>query len=361
MRRWLFRLHLCVAVLAGAFFALLGLTGSILAFESPLDHLLHPRLSYVDPSNQYRPVTAIIGAVKASYPSDDVVAIDFSDSPMLAWQVIVPSGVVYINPHTGRVLGLRQRGETILGLAQELHVSLAAGSIGRTAVRWVDAAGLLLIISGFALWWPRRILRLHRLDGTRRSWSDLHNAVGILSILFVFVASATGAVISMETSLRHVIRRITGPESAVAPPSLQIARNQPFLPPDQALSLALSRLPGESVGQMTMPEYGGTYGFTMIEHHHFASDIERRLSLDPWSGATLYISRTTSGSLTDRMLALNEGLHTGSLFGVVGRTIMALAGGALLPQAISGLIMLWKRTRKGDRLRMDRQARGNSA
>jgi uncharacterized iron-regulated membrane protein len=84
----------------------------------------------------------------------------------------------------------------------------------------------------------------------------------------------------------------------------------------------------------------------MTEHRRFGSDFEREISLDPWSGKTLYISPSTSGSFAVRVLAANEALHTGALFGVLGRSLMALAGVALFPQAIIGLVMFWKRTRR---------------
>ena len=40
MRMWVFKVHLWVGALAGGFFVVLGITGSILAFELPLDHFL---------------------------------------------------------------------------------------------------------------------------------------------------------------------------------------------------------------------------------------------------------------------------------------------------------------------------------
>ena len=349
MRRWIFRAHLWLALAAGAFFVLLGLTGSIIAFESPIDHISHPYLSYVSPFGRYLPLTEIFRSVKRSYPEDDIVAISFSDSPVLAWQVTTPSGIVYVNPHTGHVLGVRQRGETILGFARDLHVSLAAGSIGRTAIRWCDLAAILLLVSGFTLWWPRRTLRLHGFDGTRRSWSDLHNVIGIFSFIFLFVASGTGAIISLENPLRTIVLRFTGPEPASASPLPAAPQDKPFLPPDQALALASASLPGTCPAQMTMPAYGGTYRFSMIEPRRFSSYVERSISLDPWSGKVLYVSPATNPSLTYRLISAIEAFHTGSAFGLLGRSAMALAGVMLLPQALSGLIMFWKRTRTRNR------------
>ena len=49
MRKLLLKLHLWMGSLAAVFLLLLGVTGSLLIFEDPIDHALNPRLSYVQP------------------------------------------------------------------------------------------------------------------------------------------------------------------------------------------------------------------------------------------------------------------------------------------------------------------------
>ena len=50
MRKFIFNLHLYVALIAGVFILLLGITGGIMAFEPELDHVMHPHRSYVTPA-----------------------------------------------------------------------------------------------------------------------------------------------------------------------------------------------------------------------------------------------------------------------------------------------------------------------
>src|ERR1700721_2818562 len=189
MRRWVFKVHLWIGALAGGFFVVLGITGSILAFELPLDHLLNAKLSYISPSPRDLPLNQILRSVQASFPSDGIAAVSFAGAPNLAWQVALPSGIAYVNPHTGQVLGLRSRGQTFLGFARRLHVSLASGNIGRSAIRWSNLATLLLLISGLGLWWQDNRIRLHGFDGTRRFWSDLHKAIGVVFSALLLIAS----------------------------------------------------------------------------------------------------------------------------------------------------------------------------
>src|SRR6202042_2275701 len=91
MRRWVFKVHLWIAALAGGFFVVLGITGSILAFELPLDRVLNAKLSYISPSPRDLPLSQILRSVQASFPSDGIAAVTFAGSPNLAWQVALPS------------------------------------------------------------------------------------------------------------------------------------------------------------------------------------------------------------------------------------------------------------------------------
>ena len=346
MRRWIFRVHLWCGALAGAFFAVLGLSGSVLAFESPLDRLLHARLSYVAPSQHALSLETIIRSVKMRFPTDDIVAVTFAPSPKLSWEVALPSGIVYVNPYTGQVLGQRERGQTILGLAGEIHVRLATGTVGATIIRWSNLMALLLLISGVGLWWPNRRIRFGGLDGTRRSWSDLHQAIGAVFFTFLFIAAGTGALTSFEGPIRHAIRTLRGPDSV---PPLQVMSAPPSqgpttIEPDEALRLAKATLPRDTPVRMQMPAYGGTYKVLMTERRFVGPDTERLITIDPHSGQILSVS-SDDLPLIDRFFEINESVHTGSILGMVGRSLVAIAGVMILPQAISGLFMWWKRTR----------------
>jgi len=345
MRRWLFSVHLSIAALAGAFFVVLGMTGSILAFEAPLDHILNAKLYYISPSTRTLPLSQIIRSVKAGFPSEEVVAVTFADSPKLAWQVALPSGIACVNPHTGRVLGLRRRGQTILGFTRSLHVALASGNIGRSMIRWSNLAAVLLLLSGLGLWWREGRIRLRKMDGTRRSWSDLHKAIGVVFSVLLLIASGTGVLISFEGPVSQAIHAFKGSDP-IAPSRASVPEAGPtaiYIEVDEALAVAKALFPNAIPARMQMPAYGGTYKISMIEHRFMTSDFERVVTIDPYSGKVLFVSSDADLSLAQRLFAANEAVHTGGAFGVMGRALMALAGIMVLPQAVSGLMMWWKR------------------
>jgi uncharacterized iron-regulated membrane protein len=85
LRSWVFRLHLWLGAFAGAFFVILGVTGSILAFESPLDRMVNANLSYVAASGQTLSLHEIISSIKKSFPADEVFP-QFLSGLMMWWK-----------------------------------------------------------------------------------------------------------------------------------------------------------------------------------------------------------------------------------------------------------------------------------
>jgi uncharacterized iron-regulated membrane protein len=112
VRRLILKLHLWLAMIAGAFMVILGITGSVIAFEPELDRLFHPHLSRVKPGGTTLSLVEIGEAASKKYGSEPVVAYLPSSSPDVPAEVILSSGVVSVNQYTGEVLGLRTRGQT---------------------------------------------------------------------------------------------------------------------------------------------------------------------------------------------------------------------------------------------------------
>jgi sulfite reductase (NADPH) flavoprotein alpha-component len=186
---------------------------------------------------------------------------------------------------------------------------------------------------------------LHGFDGTRRFWSDLHKAIGVFFSALLLIASVTGAFISFEGPVSQAIRALKGSDQ-IMPSHLLLSqprRGTTYTEPDQALTVARALLPKDAPSRMQLPAYGGTYKISMIQHRFMRSDVERVVTIDPYLGKALFVSSTADLSFAQRLIAANESVHTGTAFGVMGRALMALAGIMVLPQAISGFMMWWKR------------------
>jgi uncharacterized iron-regulated membrane protein len=348
VRKLLLSIHLSIALIAGVVIVILGVTGSIIAFEPELDHLLHPRLSYVSPGTRLRSLTEIGALVSKQFGGEPIIAYLPSTSPGIASEVVVPTGIVSVNQYTGEVLGVRTRGQTFLGLARAVHVRLATGDAGRFVVRWSGIAMLISLASGFALWWPRKRVRFHRRQ-SRLFWFDLHNAIGILFIVPLMMLAGTGTIIGFEDQLAPLIHKIDGSTEAHTPASTLQLQPQPgvdvTITPDDAVRIACAQMPGGIAYRVQMPQYGGTYRVSLLGSRDRVAGERNLIVIDPHNGHVLMFRRSNDLSSGDRVFATNHAVHTGEILGLTGR-IIAWLGSIMLPvQAVSGF-MIWLRRKK---------------
>jgi len=334
-------------MIAGAFLVVLGITGGILAFEPELDRLLHPHLSRVKPDGRTLSLVQIGGAVSKKYSGEPVVAYLPSSSPDVPTEVILSSGIVSVNQYTGEVLGLRTRGQTMLGFMRALHVRLATGDIGRNILRWSTILMLISLASGLYLWWPRKRIRIRGPWRSRLFWSDQHNSFGIFSLVPLLLLTATGIVIGFEDEVSSLLDKMYGTQPVHS--NQTSARSEPSqgsteLTPDQAIAIASAQLPGALPYRLQMPRYGGLYVVSLTYSDNRIAAEHNSISLDPRNGRMVAVNQSAGLSPRERFMATNEAIHTGSILGMPTRILAALASILLPLQVISGLLIWIRRT-----------------
>lgn len=347
MRRVILNLHLAVALIAGAFIALLGVTGSILAFEPELDRLSHPSVSYVKPSRRILSLSEIGASVRRKYPDEPIVAYLPSLSPEFPTQVILSRGIISVDQYTGSILGVRTRGLTFLGLVRALHVRLASGDMGRLIVRCAAFAMLFSLFSGLYLWWPAKRMRIRRPWFSRGFWLGLHNAVGVFSFAFLLALAGTGIVIGFEDQVSSLLGKTAGSSAMPAKAPVRALPSEHSaieLTPDQAVDIARAQLPGTVADRVQLPRFGGSYQVSLVNLRDRRLGTRDSVALDAWTGQILTTSRGSDISLGERIKAWNQALHTGAAFGISSRIIVTVMGMLVPVQIVSGFC-IWLRRR----------------
>jgi uncharacterized iron-regulated membrane protein len=340
VRRLILNVHLLIALFAGAFMVILGVTGSILEFEPELDRFLYPQLSYVTAEGRVDSLREIGDVVSRRFNGEPVVAYLLSTRPDLSSQVVLPRGIVYVNQYTGEVLGVRARGQTFFGYVRALHVRLASGDFGRGILKWSGVAMLLSLASGLYLWWPAKQVRIRGKRG-RQVWFDLHNAIGIFMLLPLAMLAATGTALGFEDQLTPLIYKLTRSipihttRSAVREPTPGATP----ITPDEAVAIARITIPGAVPYRVQMPKYSGLYVVALRYPRDRIAGGANQVGLDPYYGNVASLSRSSDLSSGDRILATIEAIHTGSVWGMPSRIVVWLASTMVLVQASSGLLM----------------------
>ena len=335
-----------MAACAGAFVVILAGTGSIIEFEPELDRAFHARLSYVRAEEDPLSLEEIGDAVSRRFGGEPVVAYFLSPKPDLSWQVALPSGIAYVNQYTGEVLGERARRETFLGFVRDLHMRLGGGEFGSGVLKWSTVAMLVSLVSGLYLWWPNKQIRVRLMRGNRRRWSDLHNAVGIVSLLPLTLLAATGAMLGFERQLAPVVYRVTAsrPIRVRRSPVSVHQAGSATITPDQAVAIARGLVPNAVPYRVQMPKYGGVYQVALSDPHGGVADDRNIVAVDPY-GNVVSVMKSAGLSRGDRVLMVNEAIHNGSIFGTSTRVGAFLATIAAIMQVLSGLAMWMHRRR----------------
>ncbi len=355
MRKFLFNVHLYLALIAGLFVLILGLTGCIMAFEPELDHVLHPSLSYVTPGTHRLSLVELAAAVQQAFPGERPAGFLLSPAPDISVGVATKRGQVAVNPYTGAILGVRPAGQDFLGAVHQLHLRLLIrnkADTGREIVRWAGIAMLVLLISGAYLWWPVKRVAIDRAATGRRFWFDLHNALGLFSLLFLTLLTFTGIMIGFEESTVPLFFRITNsqPSKAPGPPPAPPAGAKPITP-DRAMEIARAAIPGTFPFQINVPGPKAAYQIRSRFPEDLTPGGRSRVVVDQYSGTVLFAEGSRTAPAGARMLIANRAIHTGDLLGIpskVSDVPCQLDGRAF--QVVTGVFMWWKRTRARRRI-----------
>lgn len=347
MRKILLTLHLYLALAAGAFIFILGITGAIMAFEPEIDHLLHWKLTYIKPGPRALSLAEIGSAVTRKFPGEKIAAYLLSPEPGISYQVATRSGLVSVNQYTGDILGMRPPGMDFLGYVHQIHLRLALrdkGDSGGKIMSWVGVAVLLLLVSGLYLWWPVKRASVKFGASSRRVWFDLHNTIGIFSLAFLLILSVTGIMIGFERQTVPLLYKITGshPSARPLPPPPAPAGAVP-IGPDRAVEIAKQTLPGAAPWVIFMPPGGKVYQVSSRFPEDRTPGGRSRIMIDAYTGKVLMAEGSRTAPAGARLVILNRAIHTGDLFGIPTKILVSLASFLMAIQVVSGVAIWWKR------------------
>ncbi len=352
MRRRILQLHLIIASIAGVFVLILGVTGSIMAFEPELWHLMHPHLSYVTPSGAPLPLATLADAAKRVSPDAPITGYGLSVSPNLSYQVNLRGRVAYVNQYTGEVLGVLPNGPDFLSRVHQLHLRLLwrdEHDRGKTIMTWSGVALAALTISGLYLWWPLKRLSIRRGGSTYQTWFDLHNLIGIVSLAFLLLLSLTGVFIGFDDKLVPLAYRLTDSKPQLvygqSPPLHTAANGRTMISADDAIAAARRALPGAAPTSTNVPGPTGVYSIALRYPEDLTPGGRSRVMVDPYTGAVLAAEGSRSAPAGTRLVTLNRAIHTGDVFGLPSKTVVSFMSLAVVAQLVSGFV-IWLTRRK---------------
>ena len=347
MRNTIRTLHLSIALVAAAFVVMLGVTGSIMAFEPELDHVIHRHLWQVEPHGSQLSLDDLVARTVVRYPGERATGVWVSEAPDLAARVLLPGKTIYVNPYTGEITGLGSATPDVLARIHQLHLRLLWMShpeAGKKIVGWMDIAMLFLVLSGCYLWWPLKRITIAWNASRRRRWLDVHAVTGISVFAFLLLLGLTGAAIAFDGA-EDLAYRLTRSAPATRPAHIVTPLPTGPISLDRAMAIARAAIPGATPFQISIPRPDGTYGIRARFPEDLTPGGRSRIEVDQYTGDVVFAESSRTAPAGTRAVILNRAIHTGDVFGLPSKILMSLASLLTVVMATSGLLTWWYRTR----------------
>ncbi|MEG0000489.1 MAG: PepSY domain-containing protein [Comamonas sp.] len=260
--------HKWSSLICTIFMLLLCLTGLPLIFHHEIGHLLGTEVEApaMPKDTPHASLDKVLELARAQHPDRIVQFVSKSDETDDIWYVTMthtPANTddfrtVIVDARSTELLAPQLRfDEGFMWVMFKLHVDLFAGLPGKLFLGFMGLLLLVAIVSGVVLYAPfmRKLdFGTVRRDRTARvKWLDLHNLLGIVTLVWLFVVGATGMI---NTWADLVIKYWQHDQlsSVLAPyqgqPTVAAAERAPV---QQSLDAALRQVPGSKLSFIAFP------------------------------------------------------------------------------------------------------------
>ena len=206
--RAVWRWHFYAGLLVLPLLIWLAVTGALYVYHDAIDQRVHADLLTVpvpaSPSAEPAPHSAVLAAALGAQPG-----VWFKYTPAAAPGRSAEVGVravdgakvaVYLNPANAQVLGTLSDRGTLGWTIRKLHSLKYFGPVQRGFIEMAAGWAVLLVLTGFYLWWPRgqgkaRLDGVVSVRGTPRQrvyWRDLHAVTGLVVGVGLLFLAITG-------------------------------------------------------------------------------------------------------------------------------------------------------------------------
>ena len=356
LRKVILKVHLYLGLTAALFLTVLGVTGSIMAFEGDIDHWVHPHDWYVAPRNQRLSEAGLISEVERRVSPARVSMIQIAPQGNLAQGLqLSDRSLVTVNPYDGSILSRAtgpNRTQKLLGEIHQLHLRLAPQprgpwvKIGKQIISWAGLLLCLLVPTGLILWWrtKRASIQWRNASWFRRCF-NVHRIVGLYAGLFLWIAAFTGILIGFDWG-EQVIYNLTGssgPSRPMVPVSKRVAGANP-ISIDRAIQIAQEAIPAGIVEIAQLPRGPqGAFFFVLRVPEETTGSPHSTVAVDQYSGQVLQARDFRTDSRGFYWIRFNRAIHTGDLFGMPGHVIVSISSLLLVVMVISGAVIWLKK------------------
>jgi uncharacterized iron-regulated membrane protein len=362
-------IHRYLGLVVGAWFVLLGLTGSILVYQDAIDAWLNPALLTETIAGEPLPAPAILAAARAQFPEAAIERMRVPQGPGEVYRFLLRSNSAKrigsprleatFGAVSGRLLGTRMAEHYglsrpyLLKTIYDLHHKVLLGNNGKTAVGIVGLALLTTLVIGLILairtvrsigW--RGVLGIKRRAATARVVYDVHRSLGVVIAGLLILSTLTGFTLVFPDYARSIVGSFSKVAAFPVIPWQQHARGTAEKPFDDIWRSVIDAYPSARITEVHMPLRASSgYVFYLLGSEDVHRLGDTLLWIDPRTAERLLERNRHTRSGGEAFLHWLFPLHSGIAFGAVGKVAMCTAGVAPAVLLATG-IWLWRRKRR---------------
>lgn len=366
--RRIWRWHFYAGMFAAPVLFVAAVTGALYVFRVELEPIVYAAKLVVEPRGQTVPYQQQLAAAQsAAAPGGQLAFVSIPGSPAttdratMFWFEIgdhVDQQMVYVDPYTAEVTGSHFRSTEFFNVVLKIHRTLFAGTFGRILIELATCWGIVLVITGVYLWWPKKLavrgVFVPRLKAkTYTVLRDLHAVPAVYLSLFLFLIMLTGLVFTYlwGTGLRAGILVSGGfPESFVSPPQSTIPEHVDTPQPislDAAVAVARAKGFANEALSVSVPHHAATDSYVVSVAQPTGPGILAQMYVDQYSGEILAYNDISNIPAATIALLYALPIHEGSIFGLPTKILAFVSALMLATLTVTGCWMWWKRRPQG--------------
>lgn len=352
-RRFLFWLHLATGLTVGLVIAFLAITGSIMTFQAQIIARAERHSLILSPAQGLcvAPSTLLKNAADFQHAAPTSLTL-FSDVHQPAEVAFGAAGVVLMNSCSGQIIGpAANKLRNFFQATRDLHRWVALNGVRHETLRHIKNAAVLaflfLIFSGLVIWFPRKFTWQHlrpavffrgQLKGRAREW-NWHNVFGFWMALPLAAIALSGLIMAYPWA-NALLYRAAGSTPPPERTELEPRRSKP-LGADQfpALDLAIQKAAAQdnnwkSLSMRLPAAKDPNVTFAVDAGDGSRPQLRGQLVIARKDGRVVRWEPFSANPRGRQWRLYARFLHTGEMFGIVGRFIALLA-------MLSALMLVW--------------------
>jgi uncharacterized iron-regulated membrane protein len=361
-------LHLWLGLSSGIIVFIIAITGCLYAFQEEIQNITQEYRFVTEqkspflPPSQLRKIAQeqlpdkIIHAIKYNQKTDAAEAIFFHYEPSYYY-------TTYLNPYSGKVLETVDNESGFFHFILDGHFYLwLPDQIGQVVVATATLIFLILIISGFILWYPKNknaakqrfSFKWKKGMKWKRKNYDLHNITGFYVLVIAFVFAITGLVWGFQWFAFSYYKILGGEKSLVYEEPISTSAKEQKSTPKEPLDAIWFKMikehpKAESIEIHPPENENSSIAVNVNYDKETYSKIDYRY-FDQYSLKEIQVNhlwgRNKDAKIADKLMKMNYDIHTGGIFGLAGKTFAFLISLLIASLPVSGFFIWWGKNKK---------------